>query len=1166
MAGDRAFVLRLRAEGADDIKNVLSGIAGSSEEAKRAFNSFDAALRQSGKSADATQKDVDRINAALGRLTASVDPVAAAFQRLQAAEKLHADAQAKGITITRQQADALNVLRQRYREAEADANKAGGAVKLRGDQIQNLGFQFQDFAVQIASGGGFFRPFVQQAPQAIGAVGGLTSAMTLLRAGLTPLNVGIGLVAGGIGAVAVATEASERRLSTLRNSLRLYTSDYAGLAQRIAESARTQAAQTPGLDRSDAQAAQAAILQVQPSLSDAQVRRFTQDVLDLSKTIDGDFQSALTSMTRGLRDPMALFQEMAERHVPGFDQALRQNVERLLLAGDRAGAFNVQMEALRKVIQGASNDMSPMQRAMDGLNKSFNSLWEGIGPGLAQQGKDFLDFLRQATDLARGLSDSGLGRFLSTLSNANPMADGMAAGGWIRRQLGLDGAAVGAPGAGSSAMDRIGFYENSGRTSGVNQLGYTGRYQFGTAALADMGMYQPAPGESLSSQGFRWRGTVTVPGFAPMNQSQFDANLDAQNAAMTERLRRINEVIDRSGILRENRTVGGQPLSREGLDYVGHFSPVALQEFIADLRAGREPGSYTLGDNPPARTFYNRGAGLAGGSAAAPVPVQVVPGSAPSAAPPAGGAATLPAVTATATAAASAASREAVEFALRMSRGQLAAGDMPAGGTSQLRSERQAAYATTISRMQGALPSATPAEQQIIQQGIARIRAEAEGATSAYQQWIEAQQRSAAVQQQAEGPQREIAQAIQQATEAAKRDGQQQLTAAQRQEVTAATLARLNGAYAQTVRGIDLQITAQDKIAAAYEQGGAAVERAQNRERAITEVRKSGVAGTQAEGAAVDALAAKYDALTQKQNDNALRQQVRGQDNTLATLRLQASLIGTDTAERDRRLATLRAEQELEGKNYSPEMRQAYIDRAVQITDQTNALNRQSAALQEVAGFGDQVFNRVGSALTEAFTQGKDAAVNWGTVTKGIISEVAQEILKLSVLNPLKNALFGGNSTTLSDVGGIIGKLINGTGGAASAGGTIWSAAGSVTTNHTGGIAGSEWTSMRTVPWSVFREAPRYHTGGVAGDEVPAILRQGEGVFTKGQMAALGAGMQAGQQQSQEPVALHLNIDARGAGPREIDQLRAQIPMLAKAAVAEASQRGGGFSRAVRGR
>jgi hypothetical protein len=55
---------------------------------------------------------------------------------------------------------------------------------------------------------------------------------------------------------------------------------------------------------------------------------------------------------------------------------------------------------------------------------------------------------------------------------------------------------------------------------------------------------------------------------------------------------------------------------------------------------------------------------------------------------------------------------------------------------------------------------------------------------------------------------------------------------------------------------------------------------------------------------------------------------------------------------------------------------------------------------------------------------------------------------------------------------------------------------------HRGG-ADNEATFYRIVPNLAFAGAPRFH-GGFAPDEYPAVLQRGEGVFTPGQMKALG--------------------------------------------------------------
>lgn len=60
---------------------------------------------------------------------------------------------------------------------------------------------------------------------------------------------------------------------------------------------------------------------------------------------------------------------------------------------------------------------------------------------------------------------------------------------------------------------------------------------------------------------------------------------------------------------------------------------------------------------------------------------------------------------------------------------------------------------------------------------------------------------------------------------------------------------------------------------------------------------------------------------------------------------------------------------------------------------------------------------------------------------------------------------------------------------------------------HTGGMVGGDGGWSRMVNPRVFQGAPRFHTGGITGDEVPIITKRGEGVFTPGQMKALGGGM-----------------------------------------------------------
>ena len=79
---------------------------------------------------------------------------------------------------------------------------------------------------------------------------------------------------------------------------------------------------------------------------------------------------------------------------------------------------------------------------------------------------------------------------------------------------------------------------------------------------------------------------------------------------------------------------------------------------------------------------------------------------------------------------------------------------------------------------------------------------------------------------------------------------------------------------------------------------------------------------------------------------------------------------------------------------------------------------------------------------------------------------------------------------------------------------------------HAGGVDG-EATSYRIVPSAAFANAPRYH-GGIGPGEKAAIIKNDEGVFTAGQMRAMG--LIAGQSQ---PISITVNLDNKTGTPAQ---------------------------------
>lgn len=78
---------------------------------------------------------------------------------------------------------------------------------------------------------------------------------------------------------------------------------------------------------------------------------------------------------------------------------------------------------------------------------------------------------------------------------------------------------------------------------------------------------------------------------------------------------------------------------------------------------------------------------------------------------------------------------------------------------------------------------------------------------------------------------------------------------------------------------------------------------------------------------------------------------------------------------------------------------------------------------------------------------------------------------------------------------------------------------------HSGGLLGADGLPSRQLDMGVFAGARRFHTGGLVSGEVPIIARQGEAVFTPGQLRALGGAVAAKPQ-----VNVEVNVINRASG------------------------------------
>ena len=220
-----------------------------------------------------------------------------------------------------------------------------------------------------------------------------------------------------------------------------------------------------------------------------------------------------------------------------------------------------------------------------------------------------------------------------------------------------------------------------------------------------------------------------------------------------------------------------------------------------------------------------------------------------------------------------------------------------------------------------------------------------------------------------------------------------------------------------------------------------------------------------------------------------------------------------------------------EKANFETQLAETVAARKLQLQRQTeNGLEkwiRESSDLEA----------RMGDFASQGMTQLQDAFISFAETGKFSFSDLAnwaiKELTRITLSNAFAQLMKGASSTGVSAEGilGALGKgvaayfgantVASGTGsnpnnlptnsggaiqlnsdvGSASSGVGLGSGTGFY---HTGGMVG-ESSVYKSINSAYFSQAPKFHTGAyLKSDEVPAILQKGEGVFTAGQMSAIG--------------------------------------------------------------
>lgn len=385
----------------DDVSARAKNMAGNLGDAATSADNLNASLKRTSQTQDQFTRSNDSVERSQNRSNAAFDSAQQKIERVQqlyqsgaiSAEK-YRDMVASIVSqyerVEAREQKNIDNLRQKSAELAKVINVTGGAsdaagkhanaVKLESYQIGMLTDEFHKWIDQVLSGGSAIQATIYQAPNMIQAMGGVSDALSLLRAGIVgPMGIvgGIGLAVGGFAVLAAAGEAEAAHLSVLSQHLRATRDDYASMGA-TAESVSRQIAARGELSLDDSRSTVETFAAV-PTVDASQLDRLAHDARDVATVLGETVPDAAKMMATALRDPTRAAQDLAQNGLLGVNQSLVLQIEHLQESGHQMEAFNVFLGQLEHAAAGAHDQgLTPLQQGVEALGTSFSAAKEAM--------------------------------------------------------------------------------------------------------------------------------------------------------------------------------------------------------------------------------------------------------------------------------------------------------------------------------------------------------------------------------------------------------------------------------------------------------------------------------------------------------------------------------------------------------------------------------------------------------------------------------------------------------------------------------------------------------------------------------------------------------------------------------------------------------------------
>jgi tape measure domain-containing protein len=273
------------------------------------------------------------------------------------------------------------------------------------------------------------------------------------------------------------------------------------------------------------------------------------------------------------------------------------------------------------------------------------------------------------------------------------------------------------------------------------------------------------------------------------------------------------------------------------------------------------------------------------------------------------------------------------------------------------------------------------------------------------------------------GAAREYANALLGLEDAATRSGRAISVTNQEAEVHRLVTLRLDRELSQFINTLNEESDTHLQVARGYAESTAAGRDAEIVTRAQTEALKYAEAGTDRYTEKVNELTVAFRRNAAADRTRAANQQAAQNNDEIAVLELERTLVTATVEQREIEIALLRARQQY-GDQFTPQLEESI--RALGVARSRTEQVRNS--WDELARSGERAFETIGDAITEAFAKGEISSIRFGDIARAVMSSVAQTALRMAVVNPILNGIFGGTRATL-------GGLVDAAGGGGGEGG-----------------------------------------------------------------------------------------------------------------------------------